>query len=35
MTPDFERLIGRAMLDPAFRKRLIADPDAAANEAGL
>lgn len=35
MSPDFERLIGRAVLDPAFRRRLIADPDAAAKEAGL
>ena len=35
MSPDFERLIGRAALDPAFRKRLLDDPDAAAKEAGL
>ncbi|OAN48350.1 hypothetical protein A6A03_08180 [Chloroflexus islandicus] len=35
MSADFERLIGRAVLDPAFRKRLLADPDAAAKEAGL
>lgn len=35
MSADFERLIGRAVLDPVFRKRLIADPDAAAKEAGL
>ncbi len=35
MSPDFERLIGRAALDPAFRKRLLDDPDAAASEAGL
>lgn len=35
MSANFERLIGRAVLDPAFCRRLIADPDAAANEAGL
>ncbi len=35
MSPDFERLIGRAVLDPDFRKRLLDDPDAAAKEAGL
>lgn len=35
MSADFERLIGRAVLDPAFRRRLLADPDAAAKEAGL
>ncbi len=35
MSPDFERLIGRAALDPAFRKRLLDDPDAAVSEAGL
>lgn len=35
MSADFERLIGRAVLDPDFRKRLLADPDAAAKEAGL
>ncbi|WP_322490246.1 Franean1_4349 family RiPP [Chloroflexus sp.] len=35
MSVDFERLIGKAVLDPAFRKRLLADPDAAAKEAGL
>ncbi|MCS6887210.1 Franean1_4349 family RiPP [Chloroflexus sp.] len=35
MSADFERLIGRAVLDPAFRKRLLADPDTAAKEAGL
>jgi hypothetical protein len=35
MSPDLERLIGRAVLDPDFRKRLLDDPDAAAKEAGL
>jgi len=32
---DVERLIGRAVLDPDFRERLLTDPEAAIREAGL
>lgn len=32
---DFERLVGRALLDPRFRERLFADPDKAIQEAGF
>lgn len=35
MSPDFERLIGRAILDEEFRKRLLADLDEAIKEAGF
>lgn len=27
MSPDFERLVGRAVLDPDFRRKLLDDPD--------
>ncbi|NTU83362.1 MAG: hypothetical protein HGA45_29000 [Chloroflexales bacterium] len=27
MSSDFERLVGRAILDPVFRKQLLNDPD--------
>ncbi len=27
MSPDFERLVGRAILDPDFRRKLLNDPD--------
>lgn len=27
MSPDYERLVGRAILDPAFRRKLLDDPD--------
>lgn len=27
MSPDFERLVGRAILDPTFRKQLLDDPE--------
>jgi hypothetical protein len=35
MSPDNERLIGRAVADKAFREELLADPQAAAKNAGL
>lgn len=35
MTPDFERLIGRAIVDKKFRKDLFDDPDAAVSDAGF
>lgn len=35
MSPDLERLIGRAVIDKAFRKQLLDDPEAAIRNAGL
>ncbi|HMQ32030.1 MAG TPA: Franean1_4349 family RiPP [Chloroflexaceae bacterium] len=35
MSPDFERLVGRAILDPDFRKRLLDDPDGTVKGAGF
>lgn len=35
MSPDLERLVGRAVLDKEFRKKLLDDPDAAVQEAGF
>jgi hypothetical protein len=35
MSPDLERLIGRAVIDQAFRDQLLHDPDAAIAGAGL
>ena len=35
MSPDLERLIGRAVIDPDFRKQLIADPDGTVKSAGF
>jgi hypothetical protein len=32
---DFERLVGRALLDPKFRERLFAEPEKAIREAGF
>jgi hypothetical protein len=32
---DLERLIGRAVLDPEFREKLLADPEKAVDEAGF
>jgi hypothetical protein len=32
---DFERLIGRAVLDAKFREKLLADPEKAIREAGF
>jgi hypothetical protein len=34
-TVEFQRLIGRAMVDPAFRAELIANPAATAAQAGI
>nr|WP_044200309.1 Franean1_4349 family RiPP [Oscillochloris trichoides] len=35
MSPDLERLIGKAVIDPDFRKKLLDNPDEAIKEAGL
>ena len=35
MSPDFERLVGRAVADEAFRKQLVSDPDGAVKDSGL
>jgi hypothetical protein len=35
MSPDLERLVGRAVMDKAFRDKLLADPEGAAKDAGL
>jgi hypothetical protein len=35
MSPDLERVIGRAVTDKAFRDKLLADPEGAVKEAGL
>jgi Ribosomally synthesized peptide prototyped by Frankia Franean1_4349. len=35
VSPDFERLVGRAILDPEFRKQLLDDPDGTVKGAGF
>ncbi|NNJ11855.1 Franean1_4349 family RiPP [Chloroflexales bacterium ZM16-3] len=35
MSPDLERLIGRAVIDQKFRDELLKDPDAAIANSGL
>lgn len=35
MSPDLERLAGRAVMDKAFRDKLLADPEGAVKEAGF
>jgi hypothetical protein len=35
MSADFERLVGRAVIDEEFRKRLISDPDGTIKDAGF
>jgi Ribosomally synthesized peptide prototyped by Frankia Franean1_4349. len=35
MSADFERLVGRAVIDEEFRKRLINDPDGTIKDAGF
>jgi hypothetical protein len=35
MSPDVERLIGRAVTNKEFRDKLLADPEGAVKEAGL
>lgn len=35
MSPDLERLVGRAVMDPAFREKLLADPEGAIKDSGL
>jgi hypothetical protein len=35
VSPDLERLVGRAILDKAFRKQLLDDPDKAIADAGF
>ncbi|MCL4297394.1 MAG: Franean1_4349 family RiPP [Anaerolineae bacterium] len=35
MSPDLERLVGRAVMDKAFRDKLLADPEGAVKEAGF
>jgi hypothetical protein len=35
VSPDFERLVGRAVLDPDFRKQLFGDPDGAVKSGGF
>lgn len=35
MSPDFERLVGRAILNPDFRKRLLDDPDGTVKDEGF
>lgn len=35
MNPDLERLVGRAVIDKAFREKLLDDPEQAVHEAGL
>ncbi len=35
MSPDFERLVGRAILDRDFRDKLLSDPDGTVKSAGL
>jgi hypothetical protein len=35
VSPDLERLVGRAILDKAFRQRLLDDPDKAVADAGF
>jgi hypothetical protein len=35
VSPDLERLVGRAILDKRFRKQLLDDPDAAVKDGGF
>lgn len=35
MSPELERLVGRAVLDKQFRKQLLDDPDAAVQSGGF
>jgi hypothetical protein len=35
MSPELERLVGRIVLDPAFRKELLTDPDGAITRGGF
>lgn len=35
MSPEFERLVGRAVSDKAFRDKLLVDPEQAAKDAGF
>lgn len=35
MSPDFERLVGRAILDPAFREKLLNDPAGTVRDLGF
>ena len=35
MSPDLERLVGRAVMDKAFRDKLLADPEGAVKDSGL
>ncbi|MBN1994871.1 MAG: Franean1_4349 family RiPP [Anaerolineae bacterium] len=35
MSPDLERLVGRAVMDKAFRDKLLADPESAVREANF
>jgi len=35
MSPEFERLVGRAVGDKSFRDALLADPERAAKDAGF
>lgn len=35
MSPELERLVGRAILDKQFRKQLLDDPDAAVQAGGF
>ncbi len=35
MSPDLERLIGRAVTDKAFRDKLLADPEGTVKDSGL
>ncbi|MFC1975957.1 Franean1_4349 family RiPP [Chloroflexota bacterium] len=35
MSPDLERLVGRAVMDKTFRDKLLADPEGAVKDSGL
>lgn len=35
MSPDLERLVGRAVLDKEFRRKLLNDPDGAVKDGGF
>jgi hypothetical protein len=35
MSPDLERLVGRAVMDKAFRDKLLADPEGTVKDSGL
>lgn len=35
MSPDLERLVGRAVVDKTFRDKLLADPEATVKDSGL